>query len=75
MPFWEFVENLICWVFLGYFESQGKFSLASPLVTGWIPTIIGSTWVIVHVVANIWLMDWWAEGNLYLVFIESLTIA
>ena len=64
-----FFENASLWMLLEVLEStgDGKFSLAAPLVTGWVPSIIGFIMVILDIVFNAWFMNWWAEGNFYLI--------
>ena len=73
----EVLKNLALFIGLEYVEyySDGKFSLASPLVTGWLPSIVGCYLIIVDVLFNIFVMDWWAEGNIYLMFMQVYTFA
>lgn len=68
------VENLVLFVLVTVLNAPGKFSLLSPIFTGWSPTVLTSNCVGAQLVANVWINRWFAEGNVYLLAMQGFTI-
>lgn len=68
------VENLILWVLVTVLTAPGKFSIMSPLFTGWNPTVLTFNCVGAQVLANLWINRLWAEGNVYLLMMQGFTL-
>lgn len=61
------LENLVFFLLVSFLDAPGKFSIFSPLFTGWSPTVLTSNCVGAQFVANLWINRWFAEGNAYLI--------
>lgn len=68
------VENLILWVLVTVLTAPGKFSIMSPLFTGWNPTVLTFNCVGAQLLANLWINRLWAEGNVYLLMMQGFTL-
>lgn len=65
-----FVSNLLGTVILGLLTGPGKFSIMSPLFTGWYPTIMGTVSVIFSIAFQCAINRFYAHGNLILIGLE-----
>jgi hypothetical protein len=70
----SFLSNFIGTVILGLLTGPGKFSVMSPLFTGWYPTIMGAISVIFSVAFQMAINRFYAHGNLVLIILEIFNI-
>ena len=70
----SFLSNLAGTVILGLLTGPGKFSVMSPLFTGWYPTIMGVIAVIFSVAFQMAINRFYAHGNLLLIMLEIFNI-
>lgn len=68
------VENLVLFVLVSILDAPGKFSIFSPYFTGWGPTVLAYNCVGGQIIANLWINRFFAEGNVYLLAMQSFTI-
>lgn len=61
------IENLLLFILVTVLDAPGKFSIFSPIFTGWSPTLLTFNCVAGQFVANLWINHWFAEGNVYLI--------
>lgn len=68
------VENAVLYVLVTLLTAPGKFSLLSPLFTGWGPTVLTFNCVSAQFIGNLWINRYFAEGNFYLIGMQIFTI-
>jgi len=61
------IENLLLFLLVTILTSPGKFSVFSPIFTGWSPTVLTFNCVGAQIIGNLWINNWFAEGNVYLI--------
>lgn len=68
------IENVILFILVSFLNAPGKFSLLSPIFTGWSPTVLTFNCVGAQIVANFWINKYFAEGNIYLLSMQGFTL-
>ena len=54
---------------------SGEFSLGNSLLTAYFPTFIGFILMFIQLMGNVIINKYWAEGNLYLLFMQVYSFA
>lgn len=71
---YEAVWNLVSFIVVLIYDFTTKASIVFPLFTAIGPTLFLPSVVMLQIVLNIVLNDWWAEGNYFLLAGQAFTI-
>lgn len=68
------LKNLTLYILVGVFTEPGKFTLMTPWITSWAPTIMIFNLISAQIVGNIFFNDYFAQGNVYVIVMQVFTL-